>query len=405
MKRTVYPGALRGRVNAIPSKSDAHRQLILAALSDGPTTLEMGPGSEDIEATARCLRALDARVENVAEGLRVEPIRRLPEGTVELDCGESGSTLRFLLPLAAALGADARFLARGRLGERPNEALIEALRERGARIDGDKPPMWVRGGDRLSPGPFPIPGNISSQYATGLLMALPLLDGPSEIVLTSPVESRAYINMTVEAMAKYGVAASRTDNGYRIPAPQTYRSPARSPVEGDWSNAAFFLAANALGGEVAVVGLLGNSTQADRAIAGLLEQFKENASRAIDASGCPDLVPILAVIAAYAPGVTRITHAARLRIKESDRLSAISECLHALGARCEELPDGLVIPGGQQLTGGQVCSHNDHRIAMAMAIAATCAAGPVQIDCAEAVNKSYPGFFADFRRLGGRIDG
>lgn len=403
MRVVIEPGLLRGELCAAPSKSDAHRQLIAAALSDGPTRIRIGALSGDIQATVRCLRALGAEIGALPDGLQVTPIGRARgdcEPGAELDCGESGSTLRFLLPLAPALGAEARFLAHGRLGERPNAALLSALRAHGAIIEGESPPLWVRG--KLGPGVYELPGNVSSQYATGLLMALPLLDAQSEIRFSTHVESGAYIELTLEALEKYGIRIERTAHGYRVPAPQRYRSPGLALVEGDWSNAAFFLAASALGGEVRLFGLNPRSAQGDRQMPALIDQMNVPGECAIDASGVPDLVPILAVLATQRDGMTRIERAARLRIKECDRLAAIRECLGALGADIAETQDGLVIRGGILLRGGVVSSHNDHRIAMAMAIAATVALGPVIIEGAEAVNKSYPGFFEDFIKLGGR---
>lgn len=400
MRAVVHPGLLRGEVRAIESKSDAHRQLICAALSDGPTELALGALSEDIEATWRCLEALGAEIEHTGAGLLVRPIRA--RGQAVLDCGESGSTLRFLLPLAPALGIPAHFTARGRLTERPNAALLAQLRSHGAQIDGETPPLSV--GGRLTGGLYLPPGDVSSQFATGLLFALPLLDAPSEIRFTTPVESQGYIDLTVSVLTRYGIRIDKAERGYTVPAPQRYRSPGRAELEGDWSNAAFWLAADALGGDVRVTGLNPDSKQADRAMPGLLERLTADGDALIDAAGAPDLVPILAAVATQAPGETRIVNAARLRIKESDRLSAMRENLSALGADVRELPDGLIIRGGRRLTGGETQSFNDHRIAMAMAIAATVADGPVVIEGAEAVNKSYPKFFEDFQALGGWVD-
>ena len=396
-ERTLHRGALRGDMRAIPSKSDVHRQLILAALCDKPTRLVMGALSDDIEATIRCLEALGAAVERTDDGLLVSPITK-PVSGASLDCGESGSTLRFMLPLIFALDTSAKLTARGRLIDRPNAALLDALRAHGACIVGETPPFDASG--TLKPGEYLLPGDVSSQYATGLLMALPLLDAPSEIIFTSPAESQGYIDLTVQVMARYGLLIERTERGYRIPAPQRYMSPGTSDVEGDWSNAAFFLAANALGSDVRILGLREDSIQADRAIVELIGQCQTPGDREIDVSGCPDLVPILAVLATQSAGETRIINAARLRLKESDRLQAMRMNLQTLGASVRELPDGLVIRGPQTLHAGTVDSFNDHRIAMAMSIAATVADGTVTLRDADAVNKSYPGFFEDLAALG-----
>ena len=396
MIATVWPGALRGAVRAPASKSAAHRALICAALADGPTALEINALNDDIEATARCLERLGAsiRYDEGAGVMDVRPIE-IARREVELDCGESGSTLRFLMPLAAALRAEARFTGHGRLPERPNGALAAALREHGACVDSDRLPMNVRG--PVSGGRWALPGNISSQYVTGLLMALPLIPEDSEIALTTRLESEAYVDMTVDMLGRFGVVVDRTETGWRVPGSQAYRTPGRVRVEGDWSAAAFWLAANAMGAAVQVTGLSDSSAQGDKAVVRLLGQQE------IDASGVPDLVPALAAAAAVAPGRTVITGAARLRLKESDRLRATADMIAALGGRAEVTEDGLVIEGGLPLRGGTVEGFGDHRIVMAAAILATRASGPVRVTDAQAVRKSYPGFFDDFRALGGRV--
>lgn len=397
MRVTVYKSALSGEVRAIPSKSDAHRKLICASLAEGETVLSSGASSMDIDATIRCLNALGAHIEKTQDGWSVNPIRNVAKGCVSLDCGESGSTLRFMLPLIPALGADAVTSASGRLSERPNGPLIDALCLNGARIKGETPPYGVSG--CLSGGRYVLPGDISSQYFSGLLMALPRLGASSEIVCTTRLESSQYVDLTIGVMEQFGLRVMKRPSGYAVPAPQKYAPPGRLAVEGDWSNAAFFFAANAFGSNVKIKGLDENSLQPDRAIISALQQLGGE----IDVSETPDLAPVLAAIATQFPGTTRIVNAARLRLKESDRLSATAEGLRALGANIEELQDALVIRGGAPLVGGKVFAHNDHRIAMAMAIAGTVSEGPVEIDGAEAVNKSYPRFFDDFAGLGGRI--
>lgn len=417
MRITITPGPLRGAVRVPVSKSAAHRALICAALADRPTLLRMDGTNDDIEATVRCLCALGARIERVEIGLQVHPIQQTTSSADKpnaarpalsaddpalLDCGESGSTLRFLIPLAAALRVPARFTGEGRLPARPNAALTGALRAHGAIVDADAPPMVVSGS--LRPGMYQLPGNISSQYASGLLFALPLLPGPSEILFTSPPESAGYLRMTVDALRAYGVTIHEMVSGYRIPAPQAFVSGGERAIEGDWSAAAFWLVANALGSAISVDGLHAASAQGDREIECLLARFARSESPlVIDASQVPDLVPILAVRAAACPCETRIENAARLRLKESDRLRAMAHNLRALGGDIEETADGLRIDGQKPLTGGAVSAYGDHRIAMAMGIAATLAQGPVSIDGAECVAKSYPAFWTDFERLGGQI--
>ena len=400
MNMTVEPGALRGAAAAPPSKSHAHRLLTAAALceKDAETWVLHPGGSEDIAATARCLTALGfARVEKRGEGWQVTGFSDRAVQTV-LDCGESGSTLRFLLPLCC-LGRERRVLltGRGRLPERPNAPLLDALRAHGACIRGDHLPMTVLGG--LQAGDFSLPGGVSSQYFSGLLFALPLLPGDSTLRYTSPLESRPYVELTLSVLRQFGVRIEETENGWRVPGGQRYRSPGMAETEGDWSAAAFWLGANRLGSAVTVEGLNPASCQGDRAIDRLLARIGGE----IDVADTPDLMPILSAVAAAIPGeITRITGAARLRLKESDRIAAMAEALRGLGGQAEEQPDGLVIRGAH-LRGGTVDGKNDHRVVMSAAVAATACEGPVTILGAEAVNKSYPGFWRDFEALGGNV--
>lgn len=395
MNVTIHPHKLSGTIEIPSSKSYAHRLLIAAALSDAPTEVRMNALSDDIAATIGCLRSLGAQIVRTDAGLLVHPVQSVSAENNSLFCGESGSTLRFMLPVAAALGAACTFTGAGRLPERPNAILTEVLRERGVRTDSDLLPMRLSG--RLTGGVCRIAGNVSSQYITGLLMALPLCEDDSEIMLTTPLESAAYIDITLETLAAFGVSVMRTETGWRIPGGQRYRSPKVVSAEGDWSQAAFWHAANALSSSVSCIGLNEKSAQGDRAIAEMLGL----PGNTIDVTHTPDLVPALAVAAAAHPGTTHITGAERLRIKESDRLRTVAEMLQSLGISVTELPDGLVIRGGFPFTGGTVNGCNDHRIVMAAAIAATVASGPVTITDAHAVNKSYPQFFEHFSLLGG----
>ena len=415
MIASISPAPLSGKISAVASKSDAHRLLILAALSEGETRLQMEQRSEDIDATIRCLRALGARIELQADGVCVRGIERVPEHA-RLDCGESGSTFRFLLPVAAALGVSAQFTGEGRLPERPIGELLQALRTHGLRFSSDQLPFHIKG--TLLGGAFELPGNISSQYLTGLLLALPLLEQDSRILLTTPLESAAYVDITLHALRRFGANVLVQKNEYRIPGAQSYRSPGNLRVDGDWSNASFFLAAGALAAPVGVSGLSLASPQGDKAMLDALMAFgagveaTEHAVRVsparlrgctIDVGDMPDLLPVLAVIGACASGETRLINAARLRLKESDRLASVSAMLRALGAKVEEQADALVILGGR-LTGGDVHSCHDHRIVMAAAIAAIRCEGDVCILGAEAVKKSYPAFFSDYNQLGGKAN-
>jgi len=395
MNAVIHPHLLQGQVEIPSSKSYAHRLLIAAALADAPTEVRMNALNDDIIATVECLRALGARIERTAAGYQVHPIEKISGGTHTLFCGESGSTLRFMIPVAAALGASCTFTGAGRLPDRPNAVLTEALAAHGVYADNHLLPMNLFG--QLQGGIFAIAGNVSSQYITGLLLALPLCPLDSEIVLTTKLESAAYIDITLETLRPFGIRIEKTRTGWHVPGGQKYRSPGIVSAEGDWSGAAFWLAANRIGSSIECTGLNASSVQGDRMIAEMLNRLGSE----IDVSDTPDLVPALAVAAALHPGITRIAGAARLRIKESDRLRTVAGMLTALGGSVDELEDGLVIQGVRRLPGGTVYGCNDHRIVMAAAIAATAADGPVTITDAQAVNKSYPAFFDAFRALGG----
>lgn len=417
MTVSVKASSVSGKVTVIPSKSVAHRLLICAALSDAPSEIACNASSKDIEATVACLRALGAEIEEKDGIFRVKPIEKPLGG--EIFCGESGSTLRFLIPVAAALGEKTVFTGAGRLPERPCMPLVTALRERGAEIEYDgRLPMTVRGG--LKAGGFSIAGDISSQFITGLILALPLLGGACEIEITGKIESRPYIDITLDCVRKFGIEVSLEENKIRFGGGK-YRAPKeRLTVEGDWSNAAFWLCLGALTERgITVSGLARESLQGDRAVAEILSRFGAEVSwnggdiavrreklcaTDIDAAEIPDLVPVLSVIAAVAEGKTRIYNAQRLRIKESDRIESTLALLRALGADAEETEDGLEIIGKKKLTGGAVKSFNDHRIAMSAAVASAVTDGKVTVSGAEAVRKSYGDFFEILRSLGAEIN-
>ena len=410
----------KGQVRVISSKSDGHRSLIAAALAEEESVLFVDGWSDDLEATARCLQALGAEIYKEPSGIEVVPIKRNLDKEVVLDCGESGSTLRFLLPVAAALGRTVTFTGQGRLPERPIDILLEELAQHGCTVSGDKLPVKLEG--KLQSGVYTLPGNISSQFITGLLFALPLLEGNSEIHLTTAVESVGYINMTLKTLKTFGVEVQEKENGWIIPGGQTFEGPRMRFTEGDWSNAAFWLTAGAIKGSIGCQGLDMESAQGDRAIVSLLEEFgaetkailnqitatnKEMKGIRIDASQIPDLVPILCVAGAAAEGKTEIYNAGRLRLKESDRLAVMAECMKKIGVEVEEGEDTIVITGGCNPPEGEVVidSHGDHRIVMAMAIAAVSLGVDIVIENAEAVNKSYPSFFMELKKLGGVVDG
>lgn len=394
MNITIHPGTLCGSVKAIPSKSQAHRLLICAAFADGATTLLCPQTNKDIAATADCLNALGAKISRTAEGYHVVPIENPPK-KADLYCAESGSTLRFLLPIAAALGVDATFHPEGRLGQRPLSPLWEEMERMGCKLSRPTE-QTIRCCGKLAPGEYRISGGVSSQFITGLLFALSLLDSGSRIEILGKLESAPYVKMTQLAMSCFGVDST----GYRLSGGQRYHSPGRLEVEGDWSNAAFFLGARALGSKLEVTNLGMDSPQGDRAVWELLNQLSENL--VIDASNIPDLVPILSVVAAGKQGAV-FTNTARLRLKESDRVESVIALLRSLGGKAESDENTLTVHAAP-FTGGIVDAVNDHRIAMAAAVAATCCRRDVTILGAECVSKSYPDFWEEYRRLGGNYE-
>ncbi len=396
MDITIQPGRLRGTIRAIPSKSQAHRYLISAAFADAPTKLICPETNRDIEATADCLNALGAEIVRSVDGYTVEPIREIPEKAT-LPCCESGSTLRFLLPIAGALGVDATFRMEGRLPQRPLSPLWEEMERMGCVLTRPTADT-VRCTRKLLPGAYSIDGGVSSQFVTGLLFALSLLDGESHLALTGKVESVPYIEMTLRALERFGVEIPHSISEYAI-RPARFLTPGTLEVEGDWSNGAFWMAAANLGSDLTILGLDPTSPQGDRAANYWLPRLMEH--QTIDASNIPDLVPILAVVAGAKQGAV-FTNAGRLRIKETDRLQTTADMIHNLGGRAVIQGDSLIVEG-TGYRGGTVVATGDHRIAMAGAIAATVCTEPVTIVGAEAVNKSYPAFWRDYGNLGGKI--
>lgn len=440
MNIKITPKPLKGSINAITSKSHAHRLLIASALCSEPCKVNISNMNEDIEATQNCLSLLT----------KISDSNALPI----LDCNESGSTLRFMLPIAMALSNKVIFLGAGRLPERPLSPLKEEMELHGCTFDtkADKhsislemqtssiPIFTVTG--PLKGGTFTLPGNISSQYITGLLFALPLLKEDSIIRISSKLESIGYVMLTLEVLKLFGIdieiktteeyqAKTKYENclikkldainksgqsfSFIIKGNQKYISPKEVTAEGDWSNAAFFIVADALSSSINNTGTLENSitclnldhksSQGDKEIVSFVQRFKESHSKknslVFDVANVPDLVPILSVLATSYEGTTEIINAGRLRIKESDRLSTVREMIQNLGGIITELPEGLIIQGTKKLKGGTVNGYNDHRIVMAAAISSIICSEPVTILGAEAVNKSYPRFFEDLSNLGG----
>ena len=430
MNVRLSPASLSGTVQTIASKSDVHRLLFCAAQADGPVTIEMNstsPLSDDILTTAFVIKALGADVRKEDGRFTVTPSNVAPKAPI-FDCRESGSTLRFLLPVAAAHCDEPSFTGSGRLPERPVEDLLNVLKARGISVSADKLPFSFTG--RLQSGAFELPGNVSSQYITGLLLALPALDGDSEIRLTSPLQSASYVNITLHALSRFGIRTSILPRGYLVPGNQTFQSPGTIVADGDWSNAGYFFAAGALSETpVSIAGLTPDPPQGDKSIVGILNNRmgapiskvqEEDGTytytvtpaetlRAcdLDVTNIPDAFPVLAVLAAFAQGRTSFIGCERLRFKESDRIASVIAMLEALGGKAEEDGDGVIVYGADEtggLTGGTVDACGDHRIVMAAAIAALRCTGDVTITGAEAVRKSYPSFFDEYKALGGIVN-
>ncbi len=404
----ITPSPLSGSIEGISSKSFAHRALICAALASGKSKIRINTTSADIDATVSCLRSLGAEIEINGAEYYITPIDSVCPNA-EIDCVESGSTLRFLLPVICALGINTRINGSGRLPERPLSPLKEELIKAGASIS-DTFPLAVSG--KIGCGEYTLRGDVSSQFITGLLLALSATEGESVINLLPPVQSRPYIDITLEVLRNFGADIAEENNTFRIKGGKL--SPCNYTVEADWSNAAFWLCSGA-----EVKNLNPDSVQGDKAIIDILASMGSRISRngsafkaavsdlcgaKIDASQIPDAVPVIAAIAATAKGQTVIYHAERLRFKESNRLETTAKMLTDLGADITETDDGLLINGKPVLNGGETESFGDHRIAMAAAVAAIKCQKTVTVRNAQAVSKSYPDFFRDYNKLGGNAD-
>lgn len=413
----ITPRPLSGKVVIPPSKSAAHRAAVCAALALGVSELAPVQETKDMLATIRAARSLGTGTQLSGSRLKIRGILKPPASAV-IDCGESGSTLRFFVPVAAALGVNASFRGHGRLPQRPMNELVAVLEKHGVTVTKNGSEILGISG-RLQAGVYEIGGSVSSQYITGLLFALPMLDGNSEIILTSQLESRGYVDMTVTVQKSFGVTVRETATGWKIKGKQKY-IPQRFMVEGDYSGAAFWLGAAAVGGEIEVAGLNPDSKQGDKMILKLLSDagadvrhggnfvaMRHSMLKAFDTdvSQIPDLMPILAVTAAFSDGISRFYNAGRLRFKESDRLDSVAEGLRELGADVTTSPDEIVVASWRGLLGGGVVnSFGDHRIAMSMSIAASFCHNPSVILGVECVDKSYPDFYKDFAGLGGMVD-
>ncbi len=397
----------------------SHRAIICAGLSEGISTINNVGISQDIEATCEALRSLGITVDKEASSLRIKGRAVLELINSRIDCRESGSTLRFIIPIAASTGKPVAFYGEGKLPERSLVPYYNIFEKQGIKYETNSGNLPLRINGRLAPGEFQLEGNISSQFISGLMFALPLLEGDSQITVTTELESKPYLDLTMKALKAFSIYIENHDyRTFIIKGKQKYRA-ADYSVEGDFSQAAFWLAAGSLGSDLVCKGLDMESMQGDKSVMKILGEMgcsiiiegdnvralpSNTKGIVIDASQCPDLVPILAVLGALSEGRTEIINAKRLRLKESDRLKAVSSELGKLGACIMEKQDGLIIDGRKSLRGGKVDSWNDHRIAMALAIAATRCEEPVVISNAFCVKKSYPDFWEHYKALGGRID-
>lgn len=417
-KIKIIPSELNGKINIPASKSVAHRLIIAASLSEGVSHIENISYSKDIRATIDCLRKLGADIKESKDKLVISGTSGSIKTGGSLNCSESGSTLRFLIPIALTEDNSLNFNGQGKLVERPLNTYFKIFDEKNIRysLENGRLPLHLEG--KLKSGIYNAEGNVSSQFITGLLYSLPLLDGNSEINITSNLESKGYIDLTIDTLEKFGIHIENKDyKKFIIEGNKKYRA-GSFRVEADYSQAAFFLAAGIMGGKTLCQGLDINSLQGDKEIINIIRKMggnietEENYIKAsksdthgivIDVSDCPDLVPVLSVLASVSRGRTEIINASRLRLKECDRLRAVTTELSKLGADITEFKDSLIINGRENLDGGETVSYNDHRIAMALAVAAVRCKSPVIIDGCEAVNKSYPGFWEDYRKIGGNL--
>lgn len=409
----IYSQNLEGEVEILPSKSYLHRAIICASLSGKLSRIYPVVYSDDVLATINAMRTLGAVIDTFENHIIIRKFIPVSKN-VEIDCFDSGSTLRFLIPLVATLGIKTKFILGKSLSERPIEPYLKALSYNGLKFKfSGKYELFVSG--KLVSGEFFVSGGISSQFVSGLMMALPLLKGDSKIILTSELESYNYVNMTMHTMKKFGVNVKKITEGYLIPPLQKYM-PCNFFVEGDWSQAAFFLVAAAVGGKIILKNLNNNSIQGDKIIADILSEMGANISYfeddmivssghlkgiTIDAKNIPDLVPAICVAAIFSEGITKIHNVKRLKFKECDRLNAICEELKKLGANITSDDNCIIIRGGKKLHSGSVWSHNDHRILMSLVVAANQIQGVTEISDIDCVKKSYPDFFRIFRHLGG----
>jgi len=423
----IKPRKLSGSLEIPPSKSVSHRAIISAGLARGESVISNVLLSQDMIATCKAMEALGAEIDyqkqaNYRYTLKIKGGAVLKLNTEEIDCNESGSTLRFMIPILLLQNQRVVVTGKGRLVTRPMTPYYDLFKEKSIAFEhlkkGQDLPLSMKG--QLTPGIYKLSGSVSSQFITGLLFALPLLQGDSIIQMTSPLESKPYVDITIDVLKSFGIAVeNENDERFIIKGNQTYTA-CDYRVEGDFSQGAFWLVGGTIGEMIRCNDLNHNSRQGDKVIVDIIRTMGGNLEInpgtivaknskihgiEIDVSQCPDLVPILGVLGSLSTGTTRIVNGERLRFKESDRLMATAEVLNALGGQVTETKDGLIIKGVEKLTGGSVKSHNDHRIAMAVAMASIVCQGTIILEGAEAVNKSYPHFWEDFEKMGGDVSG
>jgi 3-phosphoshikimate 1-carboxyvinyltransferase len=418
-KLLLKPTILNGNIITPPSKSMGHRAIICASLSKGQSIISNFDYSDDMIATIEAIISLGSQIECFDKHLVINGNLTFSKKELFINCNESGSTLRFMIPITLTNKSKVTFIGQGELGKRPLDIYYNIFNQQGIHYEFKTDILDLKIEGILKNDNFEIAGNVSSQFISGLMFALPLLEGDSLITLTSPLESKAYLDLTIDMLKKYGIKIETINkHQYKILGKQDYKA-INYTVEGDYSQASFFLVANALGNNISINGLKKDSLQGDKETIEVLKRMgckfnlkdykisnhQQLKATVIDGSQCPDVIPVLSVAASVAKGTTVIKNAKRLRIKECDRLKAMATELNKLGAKIQETEDGLIIEGVERLKGGEVSSWNDHRIAMSLAIASTICQEEVIINQPECVKKSYPNFWKDFEKLGGKVHG
>lgn len=424
MNIEITPKELNGTVNIPPSKSMSHRAVIAASLADGESIIENVIMSNDIEATCEAMKKFGAKIRVVdgemgRKNLIIKGGLSSDKSPLVIDSNESGSTIRFLIPIGSIAEREVTFTGKGKLVERPLDVYYKIFDNQGIYYENNQGNLPLKLNGSIKPGNYRIKGNISSQFISGLMFSLPLLEEDSVIEIEGELESKGYVHMTIDVLKDFGInIENKEDKVFIIKGNQRYIS-CRYKVEGDFSQAAFWMVAGAIGGEITCLGVNIGSLQGDKEIIRIMEKMgasiekmgkdkilvkkSTTVSLDIDGSQIPDIIPVLSVLSALSSGETNIYNASRLRIKESDRIKSTTSELKKLGADINEKDDGIIVRGKDSLLGGKVESWNDHRITMAMAVASIRCKDKVEIEGAESVNKSYPEFWNDFQKLGGQI--